>query len=558
MTRDDGEIAEDDLDKAETLNSFFAKVFTVEDDNNPIPEKVTNASVNTVVFSEDALIKHLKRLKTDKSAGPDNISPRLLKETATEISRGLCILFTRSLQEGKLPSDWKQATVSPLFKKGCKSDPGNYRPISLTSVVGKVMERLIRDSIMLHLNTHNLLSEHQYGFRSGRSCQLQLLEALDKWTEHIDNGRQVDIIFLDFSKAFDTVPHRKLLSKLSAHGITGPLHRWLQDFLTARTQRVHVNGAFSSWKNVTSGVPQGSVLGPILFILYINDLPHEVTNEVRLFADDTKTSLGFTQEHECQSLQDDINSLVDWSVKWQLSFNAKKCKVMHLGPKNPHHTYSMSDPSGLQTEIAGTDEEKDLGVYLDPKLNFKTHIAKVISKANQIAGLVIRNFKHLDNQTFSTLYKALIRPILEYASPVWSPQTKSELDRLEGVQRRATKAVKSLRKCTYSERLKTLGLPTLAYRRKRADMIQVYKIAHHFDDIDSETLFIRDTDTRTRGHSLKIKKERCSSKRRAGTFRFRITDTWNSLPNEVVQAESINTFKSMLNNHWTDRVPRFD
>jgi len=557
LTKDDGTTAENDLDKAETLNNFFARVFTVEDNNNPKPSTRTNASVDTVIFDEETIIKHLKKLKTDKSAGPDNISPRLLKECATEISRGLHLLFSRSLEEGKLPMEWKQATVTPLFKKGSKSDPGNYRPISLTSVVGKVMERIIRDSIMTHLDTHDLIADQQYGFRSGRSCQLQLLEALDKWSDHLDNGRHVDIIFLDFSKAFDTVPHRRLLSKLNAHGITGQLHKWIQDFLTARTQRVHGNGATSSWKDVTSGVPQGSVLGPILFIVYVNDLPCEVINEARLFADDTKASIGFTYEVECESLQDDINRLVNWSERWQLSFNAKKCKSMHLGTKNPRHTYSMKDIEGNETMIAATDEEKDLGVYLDPKLSFKTHIAKVISKANSIAGLVIRNFKHLDTTTFSTLYKALIRPVLEYASPVWSPQTSSDSDRLEGVQRRATRAVKALKKTSYSERLKRLGLPTLAYRRKRADMVQVYKITHQLDRLDPDTLFTRETDTRTRGHSLKLKKERCNSRKRASTFRHRVTDTWNSLPEEVVQAENINSFKSNLNTHWKYQMSRF-
>ncbi len=350
----------------------------------------------------------LDKLKTDKSAGPDNISPRLLKETATELSKGLAILFQRSIQEGKLPTPWKDATVSPVFKKGAKSDPGNYRPISLTSVVGKLLERLIRQCLMDHLKQHNLLSDSQFGFRNGRSCQLQLLHVLDSWTEDLDQGLNVDILFFDYSKAFDTVPHKKLVTKLKAYGITGNLLSWISDFLTNRRQCVVINGSHSNWVPVKSGVPQGSVLGPILFLLFVNDLPSVTTNPLWLFADDTKASLSFTQEEECQTLQDDINNMAAWTDKWQLSFNAKKCKAMYLGPKNPHHQYYMADSTGLQTEIVSTTEEKDLGVTLDPKLTFKAHIAKITKKANSITGHIARNLKHLDASTFTTLYKALI------------------------------------------------------------------------------------------------------------------------------------------------------
>jgi hypothetical protein len=270
----DGTTAHTDQDKAETLNAFFSSVFTAENAETPTSETFTSSETDTITFTEEDIQKHISHLRTDKSAGPDNISPRLLKETSPVISRALYILFRRSLDERKIPKAWKEATISPVLKKGSKSDPGNYRPISLTRVVGKLLEGLTRQGITDHLNKNKLLSESQFGFRSGRSCQLQLLETLDRWTEDLDNGQSIDVLFFDYSNAFDTVPHKRLLSKIKAHGITGNLLEWIQDFLTDRKQRVAIHSSVSTWESVLSGVPQGSVLGPTLFLLSVNDLPN--------------------------------------------------------------------------------------------------------------------------------------------------------------------------------------------------------------------------------------------------------------------------------------------
>ena len=202
-----------------------------------------------------------------------------------------------------------------------------------------------------------------------------------------------------------------------------------------------------------------------------------------MFADDTKAYMSFVMESECQNLQEDVNNMTEWTNKWNLTFNESKCKVMHLGVKNPNPKYYMQDLSGTKTEIASTKEEKDLGVYLDPALNFRSHIAQITKKANSITGLIIRNFKHLDTQSFVLLYKSLVRPTLEYAAPVWTPYMACDSNRLEAVKRRATRAVKTLRKKSYSERLRLIGLPTLSYRRKRADIIQVYKIFNSAENI---------------------------------------------------------------------------
>ena len=353
------------------------------------------------------------------------------------------------------------------------------------------------------------------------------------------------------------MPHARLLTKLKAYGITGNLVHWLEDFVSGRTQQVTVQGAESEWVQVSSGVPQGSVLGPILFLLYVNDLPDSTQNWTRLFADDTKVSIGFLAESECESLQSDINKLTAWSQTWQLNFNAKKCKVMHIGKKNPGHQYHMTDQSGQIAQITAVTEEKDLGVTVDSNLNFKGQVRAVTKKANSMTGILVRNFKHLDPSAFTTLYKAIVRPVVEYGSPVWAPHTAQDQNRLESIQRRATRSVKTLRKKPYHERLKTLGLPTLAYRRQRADMIQVYKLVHGLEDINPSELVTLDTNERTRGHPFKLRKERSESSKRAASFRHRVVNSWNSLPDYVVTSETLNSFKSNINKAWKDTHPKF-
>ncbi len=242
------------------------------------------------------------------------------------------MIFNKSLSDGIVPDDWKTSIISPIFKnKGDKKHACNYRPISLTSVVCKIYESLIRDKMMIHLTTNNLISDSQYGFRPGRSCAIQLLEVLDEWSTLLDSSNPVDTIYLDFSRAFDSVPHERLITKLFSLGIQGDLLQWIKCFLTGRTQCVRLNQCYSNLSEVISGVPQGSVLGPILFIVFINDLPEVVSGLVKIFADDSKIYSAVGNEQQQFDLQDDLDKLCDWSKKWKLSFNASKCKVMHFG-----------------------------------------------------------------------------------------------------------------------------------------------------------------------------------------------------------------------------------
>ncbi|CAM5175590.1 unnamed protein product [Natator depressus] len=277
------------------------------------------------------------------------------------------MVYNLSFKSATVPSDWKIANVTPIFKKGSRGDPGNYRPVSLTSVPGKLVETIVKNKIVRHIEHHKLLPKSQHGFCKGRSCLTNLLEVFEGVNKHVDKGDPVDI---DFQKAFDKVRHQRFLCKLSCHGIRGKILSWTENWLKDREQRVGINGKFSEWRGVTSGVPQGSVLGPMLFNLLINYLEKGVKSKVAKFADDTKLLKIVKTKADCEAFQKDLTKLSDWATKWQMKFNVDKCKVMHIGKDNPNYTYNM-----MGANLATTNQEKDLGVIVDSSPKTSTQCA---------------------------------------------------------------------------------------------------------------------------------------------------------------------------------------
>ena len=544
-----------DKEKAEVLGQFFSSVFTTEPDGDipQIPTINLSNEMEVLVIREENVKEILSGLNSGKSCGPDGIHPRLLQELSDILCTPLTKLFNKSLSLGKLPNEWKEGRISAIFKKGSRKIAGNYRPISLTSIVCKTMEHCVRN-LVNHMTINNLFSNQQYGFIRGRSTVLQMLNVMDVWTKAMDKGDSIDTVYLDFTKAFDKVPHNRLMSKLNSVGINTETLNWIKAFLSDRVQQICVNGSNSTWKPVTSGIPQGSVLGPILFVLYINDLPSNILSDVYMFADDTKIFNIIKSPEDQETLQNDLDTLSMWSDKWLLKFHPEKCKVMHLGKAgDTEYSYKLKEGDTYH-ELSYTEEEKDLGVVIDGKLDFNRHINIKINKASSIMAVIRRSFVSLNGVNFVPLYKSLVRSHLEYASCIWSPYKKKHIEAIERVQRRATKQLPGMKDLPYPERLKILKLPTLMYRRARGDMIETYKLLHdkyygeysqlvrlHASHISKEG---------TRGHSFKLCQEGSKLNLRRQSFPVRITKVWNQLPNSVVTAPNVNTFKNRLDRHW--------
>ena len=553
LKREDGTTATSAADKAETLNKFFASVFTLEDLHTiPAPPEydIENLLLTIEITSEQVKEK-LENLNPNKSPGHDGWHPYFLRELSEVLCRPLTILFQKSLKEGAHES-WRKAIVTAIFKKGKKTDSSNYRPVSLTSVISKLVESIIRDAIVQHLMNNNLITDDQHGFVPGRNCITQLLICIEEWTKRLEHNRAFDVIYTDFSKAFDSVPHERLFVKLQAIGIRGEVLRWIKSFLRGRTQCVNVDGARSTWRDVLSGIPQGSVIGPILFVIFINDMPSHVKHNLcKLFADDCKL-YGDVKAQEENTVQLDLYNFENWSNSWQQPFNAKKCKAMHFGTSNPRFSYQLNGHT-----LEEIDSEKDLGVMIDDKLKFHKQTAAATKKANQILGVVKRSYKTRDRQTIATLYKSMVRPHLEYGNVIWGPFYAQDKKDVESVQRRATKLIPELKDMDYLDRLRALDIPTLEYRRNRGDMIQCYKIFNGIVRMNVNEMFTiippATTRSHTFGHDQRILRQRATHRTRVNVFSNRVIADWNSLPRKVTEATSTNDFKNKLDEHWKDR-----
>ena len=393
---------------------------------------------------------------------------------------------------------------------------------------------------------------------SYRSTTIQLLYYLDKCVQTIVKGQVVDTIYFDFAKAFDKVPHCRLLGKLESYGIKEKILEWIGQFLCGRSQIVTVNGEKSASAEVLSGIPQGTDLGPVLFVIYINDILDNIKSDGLLFADDTKIFRKITSKEDALVLQSDIRSLEEWSNLWQLEFNLDKCHVLTLG-KFDHIMYTHHYKVG-GGEIEHVFEEKDLGVIIDSELNFHEHISTKVRIANGIVGPIRRSFTFLDCKSFIKMYSAFVRPHLEYAQAVWAPHLAKYVDMLENVQIRATKLVDGLGNLEYSDRLKRLKLSTLVYRRMRGDMIEIFKHLNTYDKAILSPSFQRRCRP-SRRHNLQLHQPKAKDGVRgvqSNGFYHRSIKLWNDLPSNVVNANDIDTFKKRLDEAWKDEPFKFD
>ena len=543
----DGSVLTDDSSIAQSMNSYFSSVFTTEDHVNfPTQDCTFDKKLARIDCSVNEVKRHLLKLKPNKSPGPDHIAPCILKSCALELAPSLTHMINKSFSVGLLPDEWKHADITPLHKKGSKSSRENYRPISLTSIACKIGEKIVFDRMIKFWREIDLINNNQFGFLRGRSTATQLLSTFNDWAKSRNLSTPTDVIFLDLAKAFDSVPHERLLLKLKSNGIDGSLLNWLRHFLVGRKQRVVVRGSCSDWSCVTSGTPQGTILGPLLFLLYINDITECISSTVKLYADDTKIYREIIDPIiDCQILQDDLNNLSEWARKWQLRFNADKCESMRIT-----HSRDRSETNYfLEKPLKDVHNFKDLGVTITKDLSWGNHIGITVNKANKVLGSIKRSVGTADTNVFSMLYKSLVRPILEYAVPVWCPYLVKDIHALENVQRRASRLALNQRKgqMSYEDRCKLLKWPTLSDRRTYLSLIECYKIVFGFYHLKFEDFYDFATTRSTRAnhqYKLYVKPARLNCYKHS--FFVRTVKLWNELPGDIVEADSFKHFKSKL------------
>ena len=466
----------DNKEKAEKFNEFFSTYSNIDTSAATLPAYTDHIehSLSQIHITERDISDLIKNIDVSKATGPDLISPRMLKQAGDAIVPSLTKLFNLSLQIGRFPNSWKLAHVTPLFKKNDKTVIDNYRPVSLLSCTGKLLERAIFKYVFNYLRDHNIITMKQSGFIPGDSTTYQLVHLYHLFTQAIENQKDIRIVFCDISKAFDKVWHEGLLFKLKNIGISGPLLNWFKDYLNSRKQRVVINGQSSSWNSIKAGVPQGSVLGPLLFLIYINDITSVIQSEVRLFADDTVLYIDVEDPTACANLLNtDLANMTDWANQWLVQFSPPKTVTLNISKKRKklHKPPLIMD----NTVIKEVKSHKHLGVTLSHDLGWKEHIESICISANQCLD-VLNAFKYkLDRATLERLYFSYVRSKLEYSNILWDNCTKFEKDLLESVQLRAAKIVSGAINRTSRELIyKELDLASLEERRLKQCLGTIY------------------------------------------------------------------------------------
>ena len=491
----------------------------------------------------------ISQLKSSVSQTPDLIPSLYIKKTALNLLRPLHILFNYSVSSGEIPSIWKKGIIVPIYKKGKTNDPKNYRPISLTSVVCRLLEKIIHKYIAFHIMNNNIISEAQHGFISGRSTQTQQLNFLNTLTQTFDNKIQMDIIYLDFSKAFDKVSHCKLMYVLNSLKIDFKITNWISNYLSGRTQTTVVEESFSNIVSVTSGVPQGSVLGPLLFVIFIQGLIEAINKKckettVYAFADDIK--LLSTNK---QNLQQALTIVDKWVDEWALQLNRDISEHFTIR-QTICHTFYMNNKS-----VPKVTSVRDLGITISDNLSWKQYINKIRAKANILSNTILRTFSPNNTTLIVNLFKTYVRPIVEYHTCSWSPYQQSDITDIESIQRAFTRKLcqrANISFCSYNDRLEKLKLETLQCRRVKRDLVYIFKILHQYVDVSFTDHF---QFSNFNGHFLRrhnlhlVRPTPAKTLVRDNFYATRAVKHWNNLPEDIVNSQTLSVFKSRLKRH---------
>ena len=540
-------VVTDSVEKADLLNSYFSKTFQQDDEDIShvhLPNLEIGLDMPHVYVEQEDIRFAIRNLKSSVSKTPEDIPALYVKRTLTNLLLPLGIIYNKSLRQGKVPSLWKRAIVIPLHKKGIRSMPSNYRPVSMTSVFSRLLESILSRKITDHLTRNNLLSRMQHGFMKRRNTSTNQLLMLDVLTQNFDKNIQTDLILLDFSKAFDVVPHTKLFSVLHCYGIEGRVVHWIKNLLYSRTQQTLVDGRLSESCNVLSGVPQGSVIGPLLFNVYLNNLLQklEILPDVKFFAfaDDIKIL-----SNKYEQLEKALQVVDEWCNIFKLKLNPSKSEYLSFKMRTEHRYFICSE---LINKVSRT---KDLGIWITDQLTWSTHIAKVKSKATCLSFIILRSFRSKSIQSYMLAYKTYVRPILEHNSVIWNGCNIGDIKELEKVQKMFTKILlqrHNIKFSNYHERLQILNLHSLESRRMHIDLITVYKIMNNLIDLSFEQFFSPISSSYNfRRHKFALRKStNVNNNTLLNYFRIRVINNWNSLPSDIVCSESLAIFKNKL------------
>ena len=514
----------------------------------------TDKRFNFKPTNSSNVLKLLSKLCKSKATGLDNISAKLLRECPDLISNSLTTIFNKSIQMGVFPDEWKNARVTPLYKMvGKRNNMTNYRPISIIPAVAKVFERIIYDQMYKFLTENILLSCHQSGFRSLHSIVTALLEATDSWSLNIDQGLVNAVGFLDLKKAFDTVDHSILLSKLENYGIIGAAKDWFSSYLNDRKQVCIVNGCKSSETPIRSGVPQGTILGPLLFLLYINDLPHCLSfSQPRMYADDTSITYASSDIHKInECVNSDLSKIHNWLAANKLTLNMSKTEFLLIGTRQKLSNLPEKPNLAIDCKpVHQVSVSKSLGVQIDENLNWTNHV-NMISKKISSGINAIKRVRHLvPLETLLTVYNALVQPHFDYCSAVWGNYSKGLSDKLQKLQNRAARIITFSNYDTNADGLfKQLKWNTLDHQHKVSKLTLMYKVLNNETPNYLRAKFVNRSDTlsyslRDTVGKLTVPLPRTEHYKRS--FSYSGAVLWNSLPSKLKQAISTNDFKSKI------------
>lgn len=470
----------------DAFNQYFHSVFI----SNPIHKSgntvrdahSSTVDINCISINYDNVLKELEHVNTHKGAGSDGIHPILISQCAKELATPITIIFHASIQTGTFPSIWKKSIITPIPKNNRKDRIDEYRPISKLCVLGKILEKIV--TAQMSYSFRNLITEEQHGFFKHRSVDTNMVTFTDFLLKAMDNNAQVDVVYTDFSKAFDKISHDLLLEKLVMAGVHGNLLRWIQSYISNRSQAVFVKGYTSQFLPVPSGVPQGSHIGPLLFSLYINDIGDILKNSNHLlYADDTKLFRIVRSIDDCRKLQEDLNALYDYCLSNQLFLNSDKCFTISYTRKRNKiaHDYCIN-----QQVLKRVTSIRDLGIIMDSMLSFNNHIDHVLASAFRNLGFILRISKPFNKlNTLKILYYSFVRSYADFCSVVWSPCYKVHINRIEKLQKKFIKSLNyryNITNESYTASLKRYRLMSLHNRRKMFDLVFLYKILNNLID----------------------------------------------------------------------------